>query len=80
MDFNRDGTLEPDELLHGFCLVSNSSQKEKVETAFAIIDKDGSGYLDLEELALYFRGIFRAKLGLKPSEGKTQEEYENELD
>ncbi|KAL4447123.1 hypothetical protein ABPG74_013975 [Tetrahymena malaccensis] len=59
LDFNNNGLLDADEILLGFVMLSNSSEKEKLEAAFTIVDEDGSGTLDISEMTTYMRSVIR---------------------
>jgi len=49
-DTNRDGTLNIDEFLMAIRGELNPQRIALVEKAFSIIDKDGSGFLDMEDI------------------------------
>jgi len=42
LDFNNNGVLDSDEILLGFVMLGHSSEKEKLEAAFYVVDEDGS--------------------------------------
>lgn len=67
LDFNNNGLLDADEVLLGFVMLSNSSEKEKLEAAFQIVDEDGSGTLDIAEMTTYMRSVIRMGDGRKVS-------------
>lgn len=49
-DTNRDGTLNIDEFLMAIRGELNDFRRGLIEKAFRKIDKDGSGYLDIEDI------------------------------
>lgn len=49
-DTNRDSTLNIDEFLYAIRGELNDFRKGLVEKAFRKIDKDGSGFLDIEDI------------------------------
>ena len=65
MDFNNNGILDSDEILLGFVMLAKSHEKEKLETAFYVVDEDGSGTLDVNELTKYMRSVIRMGDGRK---------------
>lgn len=65
LDFNNNGLLDQDELLLGFVMLANSSEKEKIEAAFSIVDENGSGTLDINEMTKYMRSVIRMGDGRK---------------
>jgi len=40
LDFNNNGILDASEILIGFTLLANASEKEKLEASFYICDED----------------------------------------
>ncbi|EAR85671.3 EF-hand pair protein (macronuclear) [Tetrahymena thermophila SB210] len=68
LDFNNNGLLDADEILLGFVMLSNSSEKEKLEAAFTIVDEDGSGTLDISEMTTYMRSVIRMGDGRRVSQ------------
>jgi Ca2+-binding EF-hand superfamily protein len=49
-DHNKDGTLNFDEFLYAIRGEMNDFRKALVEKAYRVIDRDGSGYLDIEDI------------------------------
>lgn len=68
--------LDADEILLGFVMLSSSSEKEKLEAAFAIVDEDGSGTLDISEMTTYMRSVIRMGDGRKM---KADHSFEHEF-
>lgn len=76
LDFNNNGLLDQDELLLGFVMLANSSEKEKIEAAFSIVDENGSGTLDINEMTKYMRSVIRMGDGRKFN---TDDSFEHEF-
>ena len=55
-DVNRDGTLNIDEFLMAIRGELNDFRRGLIEKAFRKIDKDGNGFLELEDI----KGIYNA--------------------
>merc|ERR1712060_190018 len=56
MDYDRSGLIEYDEFLRAIRGPMNQNRKRIVAKAFAIMDKDGSGFIDINDL----RGVYTA--------------------
>ena len=56
MDYDRSGLIEYDEFLRMIRGPMNAARKRIVMQAFAKMDKDGSGMLDMEDI----RGVYSA--------------------
>lgn len=69
-DSNRDGTLNIDEFLYAIRGELNQQRLALVEKAFKMIDRDGSGSLDLNDI----RDSYRADKHPDVIEGKRSEE------
>lgn len=69
-DTNRDGTLNIDEFLMAIRGELNEQRLALVQQAFRAIDKDGSGFLDVEDI----RDAYRADKHPDVIEGKRSEE------
>lgn len=76
LDFNNNGLLDADEILLGFVMLASASEKEKIEAAFLIVDEDGSGTLDINEVTKYMRSVIRMGDGRK---FKSDDAFEHEF-
>ena len=54
MDANNDGQISFQEFLTGACDKARLLNEDKLRVAFALLDKNGDGYLDLEEIKWRF--------------------------
>ena len=56
MDFDRSGLVEYDEFIRAIRGPMNQNRKRIVAKAFAILDKDGGGFIDINDI----RGVYTA--------------------
>ena len=56
MDYDRSGLIEYDEFLRSIRGPMNQNRKRVVAKAFAILDKDGGGFIDINDI----RGVYTA--------------------
>jgi len=56
MDYDRSGLIEYDEFLRSIRGPMNQNRKRIVAKAFAILDKDGGGFIDIDDI----RGVYTA--------------------
>ena len=69
-DFNKNGDIDYDEFLRGIAGPLNSFRQSFVDKAFAILDKDGSGVVDIDDI----RGVYNAKKHPDVISGKITED------
>jgi len=60
MDTDNNGTLDFDELVAGYAMITKGSNVERVKLLFKIFDLDGSGYLDKAETLVMCRVCMKA--------------------
>jgi len=56
MDYDRSGLIEYDEFLRSIRGPMNQNRKRIVAKAFAVLDKDGGGFIDIDDI----RGVYTA--------------------
>lgn len=59
LDANGDGRLDYVELSTGLSVLTGGSKKEKLASAFALLDLDGNGTIDRDELERYCTSVYR---------------------
>ena len=69
-DTNHDGTLNIDEFLMAIRGELNEGRRALIQKAFRSIDKDGNGYLDIEDI----KGLYNAKKHPDVIQGKKSED------
>lgn len=69
-DYNRNGLIEYDEFLRTIRGPMNPTRKALVAKAFAIMDKDGNGYLELSDI----QGVYSASKHPDVMSGKKTEQ------
>ena len=69
-DRNRDGTIDYDEYVRVLQGPMNNFRKKLVGQAFNKIDKDGNGYVDINDI----KGVYNAKKHPDVMQGKKTEE------
>jgi Ca2+-binding EF-hand superfamily protein len=69
-DFDRSGCIDYDEFLRSVRGPLNLNRKKKVAQAFAKLDKDGNGWVDINDL----RGVYTAKSHPDVRSGKKTED------
>lgn len=69
-DINRDGTIQYDEFLRVIRGELNDYRRNLVERAFKVLDRDGSGVVEVQDLV----GVYNAKKHPAVIEGRKTEE------
>lgn len=69
-DINRDGTIQYDEFLRVIRGDLNDYRRSLVERAFKVLDRDGSGVIEVQDLI----GVYNAKKHPAVIEGRKTEE------
>ena len=70
MDYDRSGLIEYDEFLRTIRGPMNQNRKRIVAKAYAILDKDGSGFIDINDI----RGVYTADRHPDVMSGKKTEQ------
>jgi len=68
-DVNRNGTLDYEEFLRGVVGEMNQFRKNLTDRAFQILDKDGSGIIEYNDL----KGVYNGKMHPEVIQGKKTE-------
>jgi Ca2+-binding EF-hand superfamily protein len=66
VDFNKNGTIEADEMLNALTLLSGGSEDEKIEAVFSLYDLDDNGLITLDELVRHQTAVFRVAFSTNP--------------
>jgi len=67
--FDRNGTLDYEEFLRGVVGEMNQFRKNLTDKAFQILDKDGSGIIEYNDL----KGVYNGKMHPEVIQGKKTE-------
>ena len=70
MDYDRSGLIEYDEFIRAIRGPMNQNRKRIVAKAFAILDKDGGGFIDINDI----KGVYTADKHPDVISGKTTPE------
>jgi len=65
-DVNGDGAVDFNELLCGLSILCGGEEEEKIESAFALFDADGNGYVSMPEMCQYLSSVFRVVHQVQP--------------
>jgi len=57
IDFNKNETLEPEEMMNSLILLTEGSPDDKIEAAFMIFDLNHNKCLEWNELLRYFHNV-----------------------
>jgi len=66
-DANDDGTVSYEELLSGILVLCGGTRDDKVKTAFALFDRDGTGSISKSEMERYLTSVFRILYEVSPA-------------
>jgi len=72
-DQNLDGLVDFRELSSGLSVLCGGSREEKVESAFALYDYDGDGFISLEEMVRYLTSVFKVLYTAQPDTAASME-------
>jgi Ca2+-binding EF-hand superfamily protein len=70
MDENKNGTIDYEEYLYAIVGEMNKYRQDLAMRAFSIMDKDGNGVIDINDI----RGTYNAKFHPEVMEGKKTED------
>ncbi|CAE7805013.1 Frq1, partial [Symbiodinium sp. KB8] len=65
-DGNMDGVIDVTELCSGLSVLCAGDRDNKVRAAFDLFDKNGDGYITLDEMKTYLNSVFRILYNFQP--------------
>lgn len=66
-DVNGDAIVSYEELLSGILVLCGGTRDDKVQTAFALFDRDGTGSISKAEMEQYLTSVFRILYEVSPA-------------